>query len=81
MAMGHAALALFGSVVNGIEGAVIRHARRRQNLRYGRRQRGLAMVNVAYRADVHVGLFLSNLCFAITLIPSETWSPQADSNC
>ena len=51
-----AALPLLGSVVDRVEGAEVRAALQRQELRDRRGQRGLAVVDVADGADVHVRL-------------------------
>ena len=53
---GDAALALLGRVVDALEGAVLRLALEGQVLGDGRRQAGLAMVDVTDGADVDVGL-------------------------
>ena len=53
---GDAALALLGRVVDGVEGAVLGIALEGQVLGDGRRQAGLAMVDVTDGADVDVGL-------------------------
>ena len=53
---GDAALALLGRVVDGVEGAVLGLALEGQVLGDGRRQAGLAVVDVTDGADVDVGL-------------------------
>ncbi len=53
---GDPALALLGRVVDGVERAGLAAGLLREHRRDGRRERGLAVVHVADRADVHVRL-------------------------
>jgi len=53
---GDAARLLFGRLVDLVERRVLREALVGQRLGNGRRQRGLAVVDVPHRSDVDVGL-------------------------
>ena len=69
---GDAALALLGSVVDGVEGAVLRLALERQVLGDRRGEARLAVVDVADRADVDVRLG------ALELLLGHVTSPLLD---
>ena len=51
----NAALFLFGRVVDAVERPEVRKPRVAQNLSYGGGQGGLAVVNMANRANIYVG--------------------------
>ena len=74
---GDAALALFGRVVDGVEGAELGLALQREGLGDRRGERGLAVVDVTDRADVHVRLVALELllchCLTLPCVLSTSW--------
>ena len=87
---GDAALALFRSLVDHVEGRERRRALRGQDLGDCRRQRGLAVVDVTDRADVHMRLTAIEFLFShrenLLLVRSLAWTKvglrcRSDSLC
>ena len=64
---------LFRGLVDLVERRVISQPTISQRLRNGSRQRGLAMVDVTHRSDVHMRLRALKLCLAHCCLPTGSW--------